>query len=140
MAAGEEEPTAQAQVDDRAASYERYKDQERAKRARMASISEEDLATPGQIDDMMAASPGGASSTGYDAGSPTAIVPVGVRKQECEEPPSGNLRGTPRLVGHRKTDSSTSTAASASAASATSTATTVAIPKNILQKFQTYMY
>ena len=80
---------------------------------------------------MMASSSAAASSSGYDAGSSTAIVPVRARTQAFEEPTTSNLRGTLRVVGHRRTDS---TASTASAASAASTATTVAIPTQIRQK------
>ena len=82
---------------------------------------------------MVADTPGGASS-GDGAGSSTAIAPVGVRTQEFEEPIFGNLRGTPGMFRHRRTDSSTSTASAVSAASAASTATTVAIPKQPTRK------
>ena len=129
VAAGEEIPAIQEQVDERAASYERFKWQSATKRARLVSISEEELASQGQIDDMMALGSAAASLSGYDAGSSTTIVPVRVRTQEFEELTSSNLRGTPQVVGHRRTDSSTLTASAASAASAVSTATTVAIPK-----------
>ena len=154
MAAGEEEPAIQEQVDERAARYERYKEQQAKKRARLVSISEEELATPGQIDDMMASSSAAASSSGYDAGSSTAIVPVSARTQAFEEQIQGNLRGS-RWEGpeppwgrgrikepirwtwagqHRRSDSAASTESAASAASAASTATTVAIPPQIQQQ------
>ena len=130
MAAGEEEPAIQEQVDERAASYERYKQRE---------ASYEELAAPGQIDAMMAASSAAASASGYDAASSTAIAPVRARTQAFEEPATSNLRGTSRVVGHRRSDSAASTASAASAASAASTASTAAIPKQPTKKPQ-YIY
>ena len=66
---------------------------------------EEELAKPGQLDDMMADSPGGASSTGYAAGPFTGVVPVIV--QEFEDLTTSNLRGPRHRAG-----SSTSAASS----------------------------
>ena len=68
MAVGEEEPASQEQVDEGAASYARYRERTANKRARLVSISEDKLAKPGQIDDMMASSFAAASSSGYDVG------------------------------------------------------------------------
>ena len=75
----------------------------------MESISEEELATAGQIDDIMASISGGASSSGYAVGPSTGIVPAGV--QEFEAPTTTHLRGSR----HRRThsvDSTISTVAS----------------------------
>ena len=68
MTAGEEQPAVQEQVDEGAASYARYRERTANKRARLVSISEDKLAKPGQIDDMMASSFAAASSSGYDVG------------------------------------------------------------------------
>ena len=134
MAAGEEETAVGGQVEVEAASYTRFKEQQAKKRARLAAISADDLATPEQLDDMMAFGSSAVSSSGYDAGSSTAIVPLRVRTQTVEEPPSGDLRGLPWRLGHRRTDSSTSTESVVSATSGVSTATTVATPKQPAKK------
>ena len=131
MAAGDEAVNTQDKVDENAVGYERFKGLRAKTRARLVSISEDELATPGQIDAMMALGSSAASSSGYDAGSSADIVPVRVRTQEFEALTISSVRGTPRVVGHSRTDS---TASTASAASAVSTATTVAIPPHIRQQ------
>ena len=97
MAAGEEEPAIQEQVEYEAASYTRFKESQANRKAKLQTVIEDELAAPGQIDAMMMTpSPGGASSS-------TGIVPV--RVQELEERTSSNLRGSR----HRRTDSVDST-------------------------------
>ena len=77
---------------------------------------------------MMSSSSGGGSSS-------SGIVPVSARTQQFEKLTRSNLRGTPRVVGHRRTDSAES---AASVQSADSTASTIAtradaIPPHIQQ-------
>ena len=86
------------------------------KQRKLAVISEEELAPPGQIDVMLSSSSAAASSSG--------VTPVRARTQAFEELTSSNLRGTPRVVGHRRTDSAASAASAASVESATSTLAT----------------
>ena len=103
-------------------------------------MSEEELVAPGQIDVMMSSSSAAASSS--------AITPVRARTQAFEELPSSNLRGTPRVVGHTRTDSAASAASAALAASVassestTSTAATRAdlIPPHIQRSMDIYIY
>ena len=108
MAAGEEEPDIQEQVDEGAASQARDKEQQAKNRARLVSINENEPATPGQIDDMMSSSFAAASS-GYDAGPFTGAVPAIV--QEFEDLTTSNLRGSRHRRMH-SVDSTTSTVAS----------------------------
>ena len=93
----------------------------------LVSISEEELAAPGQLDVMMSSSSAAASSS--------AIVPVRASTQAFEELTRSNLRGTPRVVGHRRTDSAASAASASSADSTESTVATRAdaIPPHIQQ-------
>ena len=161
MGDGEEDAALEAPSYTLQKEMQRKAEETRAKRARLTSISEEELAAPGQIDEMMAEraaaaaastadfsyGSAAASSSGYGGGSSTAIVPVGARTQAIEEQIQGNLRGGvvpaalrptrydwSRAAQHRRSDSGASTESAASAASAVSTATTVAIPPQIQQK------
>jgi hypothetical protein len=100
------------QVDEAAASYERYKEKQAKKQARLVSISEEELAKPGQIDDMMASSAAAASGDIFDF---TAITPI---IQSYEEQTTRNLRGSsmePRFKHRRQHSSSTIGSSSAAA-------------------------
>ena len=153
MAAGEEASALGVQVDEAAASYARHEERVKRSRRRLVSISEEELAAPGQIDDMMAsrsaaaaaagadAGSAAASSSGYAAGtvaatdsghiSDTATVPIKPRTDAFEELTTNNLRGTSRVWvgGHTRKDSTGSTISAESARTAASTATTVAMPQ-----------
>ena len=73
------------------------------------------------------------ASSGSGHFNDIAITPVRARTQAFEELTSSNLRGTPRVVGHRRTDSAASAASVASGESTTSAVATRAdaIPPHI---------
>ena len=109
MAAGEETSALEDEGYTRVKQMQAKSDEIRANKARLASVAEEDLATPGREDDMIALGAAAAAASGYgtggasssssaaaadtDVGSSTAIIPVSARTQALEEVIQGSLRG-----------------------------------------------
>ena len=114
----------QEQVDDRVASYQKYKERSGKRKAKLQTVVEDELAAPSQTDYMMASSSAAASSSASASAfaaadsysgyiNDTDIAPIRPRTQSYGEQTSRNLRGSaevPRWGGLRRTQSSASVA------------------------------